>query len=775
MTYQKYAEDFGFSWVDGSNGVNDFMDESWGPRLDAGLKLAQYDSNGQKADWVSRKNNIRDFFQTGYSMNHTVSVLAQSEKASTRASLSFRDQKGTVPNTDQKRYSGQINTNIALNKQVSFDLSANYTRTESDNLLGQGYRGNNPINGLFLWSGRQINMQSLKDNWDQKDVAGNYTYYNWQNSYHLNPYFNVNENTNSYQRDRFFAKSSLYYQPFEYLKFEGRVGLDFYDTKSFERHYMDYSDYPDGAFLQTAIKNTELNMDFLATFNKTFGDFNISAMAGANYRDVVWEKNVMGADALTVRGVYTMANKSGDAKTEMDHSHIRSNSVYASGSVGWRNQLYLDLSARNDWSSTIKDDFFYPSASVSWIVSETFAERLSGSALSFLKLRGGWAEIGSATSAYRNRAYYFAENYSFNGVPMMYKSNTYPNTSLKPESITTWEVGVDVGFFDDRLHADVAYYYKSTKDQIMSVSVSNVVGFSSMLINAGEIENKGIELQLRGDILRNKNGLDWTSTFNFAKDKSKIVSLHPNAKTYSLGWTWGIDNLAVEGESWGILTGEGYARTEDGAIKVTANGLIQKESGKAIGSVTPDFLSGWRNDFSYKNLSFGFFMDMRIGGDVWSQSMSHSYAAGTAEYTVENGIREREIIAGKDIMADERFVMQDANGNWVENTIAVDAQTWFRNGGVAEMYVFDGSYLKLREAYITYVVPKSFLEKTKYISKATVSLISSNLALLWVHKSNTLRLDPETGGVSSDSRGVGFEQASVPTSRSFGLKVGLTF
>jgi len=781
LTYQKYSEKYGFSWVDGSNGVNDFYDESWGPRLDIGLMLPQYDSpvdasgNRTATEWRSRKNNIKDFFQTGYSMNHTVSVLAQSEKASTRASLSFRDQKGTVPNTDQKRYSGQVNTDIELNKYVKFDLSANYTHTASDNLLAQGYGSNNPINGLFLWSGRQINMKSLKDNWDQKDVNGDYTYYNWNANYHVNPYFTVNKNTNSYLRDRFFAKSSLYYQPFEFLRFEGRLGFDHYNAQTFERHYFDY-DYTDGGFDQRTYKNSELNLDFLATFNKSFGEFNVSAMAGANYRDVNYEYHRLGADALTVPGSYTIANKFGDAVTEMDHSHIRSNSVYASGSVGWRNQLYMDVSARNDWDSTIKDSFFYPSVSLSWILTETI-DGLKGDILSFLKVRGNWAEIGAATTAYRNRAYYVSDtNYpSFNGVALLRKSTVFPNENLKPERIRTWEVGVDVGFFDDRLHADFAYYYKTTKDQIMSVETSNVIGFRSMLLNAGEIENKGIELQLRGDILRNKQGLSWTSTFNLAKDKSKIVDLYPGLDTYRLGWTWGISNLAKKGEKWGTLSGTGYARTEDGAIKVNQRGLIMTESGKDIGNVSPDFLAGWRNDFTYKDFSFGFFLDLRIGGDIWSQSMNHGYVAGTAEETVKGGIRERAIVAGRDIMTDERFVMQDANGNWVTNTIETDAQTWFNDGGVAEMYIFDGSYLKLREAYVTYNVPRSVLAKTKFISRATVSLVGSNLALLWVHKSNTLRLDPETGGVASDSRGVGFEQASVPSSRSFGLKVGLTF
>ncbi|MDR1556833.1 MAG: SusC/RagA family TonB-linked outer membrane protein [Tannerellaceae bacterium] len=785
-SYQDYAIENSFAWVDGSNGVNDFYDESWGPRLDAGLKLPQYDSpvvNGvrQATDWISRPNNVKDFFQLGYSMNHTVSVLSESDKSSTRASLSFRDQAGTIPNTDQKHYTGQINTEMKLNEQVRFDLSANYTRTESDNIPGQGYGGNNPINGLYVWSARQINMQTLKDNWDEKNAAGEYTYYNWNSNYHMNPYFTVNENQNSYQRDRIFAKSSLYYQPFEFLKFEGRAGVDYYNAQTFERHYKDYSDYPEGGFDQRMMKNTELNLDFLASFNKVFGDFNVSAMAGANYRDNSYEYARLGANALTVSGVYTLSNKSGDGIGEMDHSHIRSNSVYASGSLGWKNQLYLDLSARNDWSSTIRDPFFYPSASLSWIPTESFAW-LKNDILTFLKLRGGWAEIGSATSAYRNRAYYYAESSSFKSVAQMYKSYQYPNPGLKPESIRTWEVGLDVGFLDDRLHADFAYYYKTTKDQIMSVSTSNVVGFSSMLLNAGEIETKGIELQLRGDILRNLQGFNWTSTLNYSRDRSMVIELapeYPTLEAVELGWTWGIPNRAIKGKPWGTLVTTGYARLDPddpkSPIKVTQRGLIATEASRPIAQVSPDFLAGWRNDFSYKNLSFGFFLDLRIGGDIWSQSMSHSYTAGTAAITVENGVREHAIVAGRDVMTNEKFVMQDENGNWVPNTIETDAQTWFESGGVNEMYVFDGSFLKLREAYLSYTLPRSFLNKTKYISKATVSLIGSNLALLWVHDTNTLRLDPETGGVSSDTRGIGYEQASVPTSRSFGIKLGLTF
>lgn len=797
MSYADYSSTYGFRFVDGKGGgVNDGFDESWGPRLDIGLNLPQFDSpvvDGvrQATPWISRPNNVKDFFQLGTSQNHTVSVLSQSDKANIRASLSYRKQIGTVPNTDQQRYTGQINTTMNLNNYVKFELSANYTRTESDNLLWQGYGGSNPINGLYLWSGRQINMKSLKDNWAEKDATGAYTLYNWNYNYHINPYFNVNENVNNYQRDRFFGKSSLYYQPFESLRFEGRMGIDYYNLASFEKHYFDYSDYFEGAFSTYSETNTELNLDFIATFNKRFGDFDVSAVGGANYRDLNWSSRTLGANKLTVLGVYTIGNRKGDAVTNMGYSKIRSNSVYANASVGWRSQLYLEGSLRNDWSSTIKSSIFYPSGSISWIPTATF-EGLKNDVLSYLKLRGGIAEIGNATSAYRTRATYSANSNSFNGVAQMSYSFQHPNEDLKPESIMTREAGMEINFWDDRIRLDMSYYYKVATDQILSVSTSNTIGFNSMLINAGKIRTKGFELMLTGDVLRNPNGLNWTTTLTLSKENSLIKELYPGLTTAGLGWTWGIPTQVQVGKPWGVLVGtayrrlgydydndgkpdDGYEGPMKGAIKVNSAGMMEQEQSQEIGRAIPDFLSGWRNEFSYKNWSLAFMLDLRIGGDIWSQSMAHSYTTGTAKITADNNIREEGVKLGKNFMKDERFVMQDANGNWVENDKVLDPQRFFEGTEVAEFNVFDGSYLKLRELSLTYVFPNKMLQRTNFIRRAHISLIGSNLALLWVHKSNTLRLDPETGGVSSDSRGLGFEQASVPTSRSFGLKLGVTF
>jgi TonB-linked SusC/RagA family outer membrane protein len=775
LTYQDYSSKYGFSYVDGKGGgVNDGYDESWGPRMNNGLKLLQFDSNGVAAPWVSDKNNIMDFFQHGITQNHTVSVASTSDNVQVRASLSYRKQTGTVPNTDESRYGGSVNATIKLNKQVSMNFDGNYTRTKSGNLLDQGYKDNNPMQGLIEWSGRQINMKNLKKYWAQTDAAGNYTYYNWIHEYHTNPYFVMNKNLNTYQRDRFFGKSSLQYNPFSWLKVEGRMGVDYYNAESKECIYFDY-DYPNGYFDQRILSNTEFNTDLMVTATKTFGNLNVVGIVGTNYRDNLWEDNEVECSGLTIPGVYTVGNATSPVYT-MDHSHIRSNSVYGNLSLGWKGQLYMDASARNDWSSTIKKSFFYPSVSMSWLPLESF-KILKSKTLSFFKLRASYADIGSATSAYKNQNYYYAEKSTFNGVTQLYKSTTLNNPDLKPENIHTWEVGSEIGLFEDRLHFDIAYYQKRTTDQILNITTSDVIGYSYMLVNAGQINNKGVELQFRGDILRSERGLNWTTTVNFSRDRSKVIALYKGIDSYGMGWTWGIATQARVGSQWGDLVGTTYQRTTDGAIKLSSDGTPVTASAQVMGNVNPDYLISWLHDFRWRNWSGGLMLDFRKGGKIWSQTMMHTYVTGTASITAKNGIRTKACVPGQDISTNERFEQYNSTtGKWEKATCTVDAQNWYESLFTAnETYMFDGSFLKLREMHLTYDFPKSILSKTKYISRASISLVGDNVALLWVDRSNTLRLDPECGGVSSDSRGVGLEQASAPSSRSIGIKLNLTF
>lgn len=780
MSYQDFAVQHGYSYYDGAgNGVNDNADESWGPRLDIGLMIPQYNSpvvDGirQATPWVSQPDNIKDFFNIGYSQNHVISLTATTEKSSTRVSLGFRDQKGTTPNTDQKRYSAAVNTRMDVNKYLEFNLAANFIRTKSNNLPGTGYDQRNVLQSLLQWHGRQIDMDDLKQNYDQKDEFGNYTHYNWQQAYTVNPYWVLNHNLNKYVRDRFYGKASIFIKPTDWLKFEGRLGFDHYDSNQLSN--VEWSiDYPDGYFRDYDRRATETNADFIAYFTKQFGDFNVNALAGANYRDYTYEIKTLGADELTVPGVYTVANAKGNAYTSENHNTRRSNSVYANLSLGWKNQLYADISVRNDWDSTIKDAFFYPSFSGSWIVTETLPMLTNGKWLNFLKLRGGWAKIGNATDPYVSNAYYSVLSAPFDGTTLYYNPTTYPAQNLRPEMVKTWEIGLEANFLDNRIHFDGAYYQKTTTDQIMEANLSTATGYNAMYINAGKISNKGVEIQLSADIFRNPKGFSWTTTFNWSKDKSRIDELYSDPVTgqkldaYEIGSSWSCNNYAMVGKSWGTLVGTGYVYNEDGSILVE-NGMPKYETGKEIGNVTPDWLAGWSNEFTYKDWSFGFLLDFRKGGDVYSISQAFGSQTGIYDYTAAGDIRENGVIAGKNVLTDKVFKTADGK----INDVAVNAEDFFANFyTICQMSVFDGSYLKLREAHLSYTFPKSLL-KNSFIKSAKISLVGTNLALLWVHSSNLTHLDPEstTGSGNGD---VGFESNAYPPSRSFGLKVGLTF
>lgn len=780
MSYQDFAVQHGYSYYDGAgNGVNDNADESWGPRLDIGLMIPQYNSpvvDGvrQATPWVSQPDNIKDFFNIGYSQNHVISLAATTEKSSTRVSLGFRDQKGTTPNTDQKRYSAAVNTRMDVNKYLEFNLAANFIRTKSNNLPGTGYDQRNVLQSLLQWHGRQIDMDDLKQNYDQKDEFGNYTHYNWQQAYTVNPYWVLNHNLNKYVRDRFYGKTSIFIKPTDWLKFEGRLGFDHYDSNQLSN--VEWSiDYPDGYFRDYDRRATETNADFIAYFTKQFDDFNVNALAGANYRDYTYEIKTLGADELTVPGVYTVANAKGNAYTSENHNTRRSNSVYANLSLGWKNQLYADISVRNDWDSTIKDAFFYPSFSGSWIVTETLPMLTNGKWLNFLKLRGGWAKIGNATDPYVSNAYYSVLSAPFDGTTLYYNPTTYPAQNLRPEMVKTWEIGLEANFLDNRIHFDGAYYQKTTTDQIMEANLSTATGYNAMYINAGKISNKGVEIQLSADIFRNPKGFSWTTTFNWSKDKSRIDELYSDPVTgqkldaYEIGSSWSCNNYAMVGKSWGTLVGTGYVYNEDGSILVE-NGMPKYETGKEIGNVTPDWLAGWSNEFTYKDWSFGFLLDFRKGGDVYSISQAFGSQTGIYDYTAAGDIRENGVIAGKNVLTDKVFKTADGK----INDVAVNAEDFFANFyTICQMSVFDGSYLKLREAHLSYTFPKSLL-KNSFIKSAKISLVGTNLALLWVHSSNLTHLDPEstTGSGNGD---VGFESNAYPPSRSFGLKVGLTF
>lgn len=780
-SYQDFASKYGY----GFGGINTNADESWGPRLDVGLLLPQVNSpivDGvrQPTPWISQPDNIKDFLQLGTSMNHSFALTNQTDNSNFRVALGYRDQVGTIPNTDQSRYSAQVNASLNLNKYFDYDIAFNYTRTESDNLPMTGYEAGNVLQSMLQWFGRQVDMKDQKANWDKIDATTGKPY-SWNPTYHQNPYYTVYKNTNAMKRDRLFGKTSLFYSPFEFLKFEGRLGYDYYGRKT-NNNVAYHTDYPEGYFRQIFESQTELNLDFLAIFNKNFGDFSIEALAGANYRDVTWESSTLGADMLTVPEVYTISNVKGSAVVGQNHTHVRSNSVFGQASIGYKSMAYLDVSMRNDWSSTIEDPFFYPSFSASWIPTATF-ESLQSDVLSYLKLRGGWAKVGSATGAYNLGTYYTAISNTIYGNTQYHLPTIYPSVKLNPESVETSEVGIEAQFFKNRLGIDLAYYHKITTDQILEVAVSKATGYDEMLINAGKITNNGLELQLTGTPIQTKDWT-WDLTLNWAKDKSKINELYTDPVTgqslqeYTIDSEWSTYLYAKPGESWGSLYGVGMINQKDANGNPIEDVYVVGEDGlpltemRKLGSVTPDWIAGFRSDLKWKNLSFGFLLDYRKGGDIFSVSQMWGSYTGVFDYTAAGDIRERGIIVGKDVIADMgTFVKEDGSVNDIETDAMSFFYSHYEN---RQLNVFDGSYLKLKEVSLSYTFPRAVLEKTKYFKSANISLIGSNLAILWLHSSNKANIDPESGK-SSGNGGVGLEVGAYMPSRSFGLKVGLTF
>ncbi len=796
-SYQEYAENESFSYYDGNwGGVWDGMDESWGPRLDAGLKLAQFDSpytlnadgtpSYQQTPWVSQPDNVKDFFTTGRTCTNNLAITGGSDKAFMRLSINNMNQKGAIPNTDLNRTNIGFNGTMNLTEKFTASASLNFVRNKSDNLPGGGYDENNIMQSLGSWFGRQVNMTSLRDHYDELNPWGNP--YNWNSSYHNNPYWTVYKNTTSRTRDRGFGNVSLNYKFTDYLSIMARVGSDFYTEyrkhvvadKSIESSY-------GGSFWQRQLYSNETNADLMLIFGKDLtNDLSLNATIGANYRNDKYQTMYTSAAELTVPNFYTIANAKGNPSTTMYRSEKETNSIYGTASLGFKRALFLDLTARNDWSSTLPSDnwsYFYPSVGLSWVFTESFG--INENVLSFGKIRGSWAMVGNDTDPYRTKLTYSPVTDAFNGVTQYHYARVIPPLSLKPESTTSFEVGTELKFFKNRLGVDFTYYNMKTKDQILGVDISNASGFNQMLINAGEIQNNGIELVLYGKILKSQDGFNWDATVNFAQNKNKVNELYGDLESYQISSSWG--GLTIEarpGEPWGQIKGGAYARAADGRMLINpATGLpVHTAKPEVLGNVNPDFTWGFRNTLSYKEFTLSFLFDGRVGGDIFSVTDWFGSYAGIAEHTAEGDIRENgfvpEGVYGS-VDGDGNVVYLDANGDPaaspVTNGTRVSAQDWYEGyWGFQEPSIIDGSFIKFRELVLTWQMPQKWFDGIRWIQSANLSFIGRNLALIYVDKSNRMKIDPETGFGTANS-GVGIEQYQLPSTRSFGYKLSIKF
>lgn len=784
VSYQDFADgtwngNYGFNYYDGNNGgVYDGVDESWGPRLDAGLNIPQFNSpltdpndpaTRVATPWVSNPNNIRDFFQLGSTYDLNANITSNSEKNNMRLSLSSQSTKGTIPNTDLTKYTIFFNGTQNLTDWLRVNVAANYVKNTSDNLPGQGYDPNNPMQSLGGWFGRQVDMLDLKENWQTFNVFGNP--YNWNTNYHNNPYWTTGYNTTSRDRDRIFGNFNMSVDFTDWLSATARVGIDYYAERRKHVEYTRSIDYPYGYFWQNNRTDAEFNADLTLNFNKSFGDISVNGFVGGNYRHSEYHYSLLQASELTVPNLFTIGNIQGNPTTGMYDEMLQTNSVFGQVSFGWKNAIYIDVTARNDWSSTLPKDswsYFYPSFTGSFILTE-FLD-VNPDILSFAKIRGGWAQVGNSTNPYQ-LSFVYESNDPFNGVTPFFTTRTLPPVGLKPETTTSIEAGVDFRFLNNRIGLDFTYYDMVTTDQILTVNVSRSTGYGSMLINAGEIENKGVELQLHGDIIKSNSGFGWNMVINWAKNSNMVNELYTDPVTgekveaYQISSSWnGVTIEARPGKPFGVIRANGFLRDDNGNKIIDTNGLpIPAETPLEVGNITPDWTGGIKNTFSYKDVSLGVLIDGRYGGDLFSVSDWFGAYAGLTEETAVNGIREHGMVV--------KGVTQDGK----PNDIVVSAAAYYGGyWGLEEYSIIDGSYIKLREITLSYNLPKSLVAKIGFVQSASLSLVGRNLAVLYTHPSNDLGIDPETGfGVTNN--GMGLEQFQLPTARNLGFKLNLNF
>jgi len=784
-----------FAFVNGAGAGNaDGVDESWGPALDQGAMIPQFDSPRDVAGfrggdlnapagstitptpWVSNPNNIRDFFQTGVTLSNNVAISSGNEKSNFRFSWTNLDQKGTVPNTDLMRNTIAFSGRTQLNDRLTVNTSINYQKSTSENRPSISY-GTESLMYLWIWYGRQINTNNLRNYW-MPGMEGRQQY-NYNYNYHDNPYFNVYENTNGQSKDRVFGNVMANYKFTDKLNLMVRTGLDLYNDLRDRKRAFSTQRFPFGNYREDAVYFSERNSDFLLSYSETEKEkWSYTVSVGGN--QMVQENRFTNtiAPQLLIPDIYNFTNTAVNLQVDHFVSEKRINSLYGFGQVGYNNILFLDITGRNDWSSTLpvnNNSYFYPSVTMSGIISDMFT---LPDVVSFFKVRAAYAEVGNDTNPY-SLTNVFNPAVAWGSIQTKTESSRLAIEDLKPEKTSSVEFGADIRLFKGRLGLDFTYYDNRTKNQIIPIELDISTGYASRIINAGEIQNNGIELVLSGSPIKNLNGLNWTIMANFTRNRSRVLELTDDLDTYSMVGRNGATIQARIGERMGNIYGRGFERVQD-ANSPFFGQIVHNTSGTPLtnpelrmqGNYNPDWMLGIQNSFNYQRFSFGFLFDIRYGGIVVSRTKTIGSTAGQLEETLlgrENGYDLS--MDGNGIVSPG--VIRNEDGTFVENTKKISSRDWhnrYYERSNVEAAKYDASFAKLREVTIGYTIPASAMEKLPFYD-AKFSLVARNLAL-WTENPH---FDPETMAMSGGTLIPGVEDMSLPSSRSIGININLKF
>lgn len=753
----------------GTNGVFDpDGNYSWGPKMDG----------GNITDWTTLSrpyspydNDIMDFLGTAVTTTNTLEASSATEKGSFRATASYQRMDGSVPDNYQDKYIINLRNTLNLSTKLSLDTKVNYVKQKMDNVPTVAGNPTSIMNN-YLMMPRSVHYSDLRDPFNSDGSVKQWT--SREVNYVLNPYFTP-YNKNNNHRDRFIGFIALQYQPMDWLTIKLRHGEDLYwnGSSSITMAATPYSkDYKGRGNYGVASSNfRERNTDALITATKDnwwHSRFSGSVSLGGNMMFTKSESFSENSGPLAVPDFFAISN--GENQT-MGHwvSKKAVNSLYGFAQLSYGAWAFLDFTARNDWSSTLPPQnrsFFYPSVGLGWVVSDmlrTYDVKMP-QWISFAKLRGSYAEVGNDTDPYRLTTTYGIFNVT-SDIKGSEVNGTIPLSTLKPEKIKSTEAGFDIRFLNNRIGLDFSWYKKNATNQILNLPISSTTGKTYRLINAGSIQNKGVEVILSATPLQIQD-FEWNIAINYSKNSNKIKKLHPELSTYELGSTSFVKIVAREGGSYGDIIGYRYKRDEQGRKLVDSQGLplleANMDNDNPIGNYLPKWTGSMNNSFTYKNISLSFMLDLRVGGDIYMNSLSRGSEYGTTRLS----------LAGRDewYAGTGGIVVDGVTEDGAPNTKAVNPQEyWARVSRAGEEFLYDGTNLRLRELIVGYELPKKLLTKTPF-TNLKISFVGRNL---WLIKSNIPGYDPESSYSTGNASGI--EYASFPSMRSFGFNLNVSF
>ena len=754
-----------FSYVDGrGNGVNDAAAESWGPLMDGRL-IAQFDSpivNGvrQPTPWVPHPNNADSFFQTGNSLTNNISVTGGTDNAKGRLSFGNTQIHGVIPNSSFNNLSSALSGSYHSGKFTASG-SVQYAQNRAYNRPPDGY--NTSIVQQFLWWGRQVDMQSLKNEY----YTQNGGLFNWNSTFHNNPYWLMYENPEYDERNRLIGTVTSEYALTDWLSATLRGGQDYYNwdiNRDFAQGNIQWTNpsYA-GAFSDANQGSTQSNVDLLFNASKSLAShLSMNGLLGGTLRRTVFANSNISTPGISVPGIYNVSNAAITPTVQQFSTDQRVNSVYGSAAFTYNDWWTVEGTGRTDWSSTLPahhNSYFYPGVNTSMVLTNAMPS-LRGRVLSYAKVRGAYARVGADATPYQLQTVFQGSTSKFGSIPLFSLADNLANANLKPELTTSAEAGAELGFYDSRITVDASYYAKDTRNQILNLVIPPTSGYGTQAINAGRIANKGFEATLGVTPLKDVHGLDWNSTFNYATNHSRVVTLTPGLTSVTLASQWSATLTAAVGQPYGQIMGYRYLRDSTTGSLITSNGLPVRGQLAALGNVNPTWVGGWNNQFKYKRFNAGFLLDFHEGGKIFSTTNMMCDQSGQCA----NTLRGREVDWNKPGVIVNGI--DKATGK--PNTVNVTSEQYFLSLWlIHEQYTYDDSYIKLREARLGYDLPVS-LTRRFYAQAATLSLVGRNL---FTH-SQLPNIDPEFTYGTGNSQG--FEYATLPTNRSVGLTLHVT-